>query len=226
MEKAKGTDMLKENLENFLEIETQHSQDIAFVFDEIREMQEQKNVEPLQDLVALNVRNSFDLKKEPPKPNLSKVMDTVVDSLNKSVQHKSSAFLELDEIEGLKNSLSDNLFSVQMVSIVKDELTKFENQIKENHSKKIQEINEERASIDSQIDELNSLKQEIMTKRLSQMLWPFDERTKMIDKKIGALKLKDQRCSEKISETLIMAPVASEKDILIFQTQMEQKFAG
>lgn len=217
--------MLKENLDEFLEIQPKDVEDVVFVAGSAKEkkfFEQQAN-----DVVAMNVAGSIGSTNEVFEVDFTKIIDSVASSMMKAANRpsKEGAFIDLDEIEHIKNSISDSDFDMQIISEVKNELTNFEAQIKENYSKKIQQISEEKSSYEDQIEALLEVKDELVRKRLSLMQWPFDEKTKMIDKKIEALKLQDERCSRKVTDILTREPIANEKDILIFKMKLTEKFA-
>lgn len=216
--------MLKEQINEFLEVQTQDVADAMFIAGSAK--QEEVNEQSTSDILAFNIANSFNFEKKVPEVDFSEVIDTVVSSMTQTANSsaKESAFLEINEIENIKNSIDNSLFGIQIVSQVQDALSSFEAQIKENYSMKLQEYSEERILCENQIEALEEAKKEFMMKRLSQMLWPFDERTKKIDKKIEALRMQEKRCAQRESEMFLMEPTASEKDILIFKTKLEKKF--
>lgn len=221
--------MLKENLNEFLEINAKDIVDIVFLAgletDEQKPLKEQKSSQTDGDIIAFNVIS--ETQSEVFEVDFDHVINAVVASITKTanIPTKGVPFIEPIEIENIKNSLDRVSGNNEAFAEVKNELTNFQNQIKSNYAKKVKDYNIERMAYDREILMLEEAKKEIVMARASKMLWPFDEKTRAIDKKVEVLKIKSQRCAQKVSDILTMRPAANEKDLLIFKSQLKEKFS-
>lgn len=209
--------LLTNNLEDFIQVQSKDISDIVFVSKE-GSRQEIEDSSQLQDLISFNVSNSVN-QEEVFELDFNVVINSVVRSMNKtaSVPYKQTKFLEPCEIEEIRQSLSGN-------DIIAKELESFQEQINLNYTQRVKTLNEEKMQCIQQMEMFEDAKQKIVMKRASQMLWPLNEETKEYDRKINAMKFQIERYSQKIELVTSMRPAATEKDILIFQTQLKQKF--
>lgn len=180
------------------------------------------------DLLALNISNSFSI--EPSKvytdENLDLIVNKIASAMNAAANQKfkGSTFLEPCELEDVKKILDTEKCDLATKNKFEEEITNFQKQIKTNYVQQINEYNEKKILCDMQIERLESLKKHLVMERLSQMSWPYDERTREYDRKIATLKIQSERCSQRVQEIRTLRPAAKEKDILIFQVQLKEKF--
>lgn len=180
------------------------------------------------DLLALNISNSFSI--EPSKvytdENLDLIVNKIASAMNAAANQKfkGSTFLEPCELEDVKKILDTEQCDTETKNKFEKELTNFQEQIKTNYVQQINEYNEKKILCDMQIERLESLKKHLVMERLSQMSWPYDEKTREYDRKIASLKIQSERCYQRVQEIRTLRPAAKEKDILIFQVQLKDKF--
>ncbi|MDD3436966.1 MAG: hypothetical protein PHC64_07440 [Candidatus Gastranaerophilales bacterium] len=60
--------------------------------------------------------------------------------------------------------------------------------------------------------------------KLTRILWPYDGKTKQYDSQITKCKLQIQQCEQKIATLQESRPTANEKDILIYQMHLKEKY--
>ena len=143
--------------------------------------------------------------------------------------YKASPFLEVSDIEQIKNSLNNYANNDKKVSefknaLIKD-LTNFQAQIKTSHIQKLAELGKEKQFCEKQVKVLDFAKHKLIMDRLAKVEWPYDSKTKEYEGKIAALQIKIQKYEQKIDELGKKRPSANEKDILIYQMQLKEKFA-
>lgn len=142
--------------------------------------------------------------------------------------YKNSIYLEISDIEHIKNSLNNyenknkkiNEFKQELI----DDLTEFQTEIKTKHVQRINDLIKERQFCEKQIRVLEFEKNKLITARLSKIIWPYDKKTKEYDSKIAQLEIKTQQCINKIENLRKMKPIANEKDILIYKLRLKEKF--
>ena len=142
---------------------------------------------------------------------------------------KKDAYLDYRDIEQIKTSLKNFANQNEKINEFKnaliEDLTTFQKQINEKHLRKITELAKEKNLCEKQINVLNADKHKLIMSRLSQIAWPYDEKTKEYDNKIAANEIKMKQIEQKIEYLKTMRPVANEKDILIYQMQLKEKYA-
>lgn len=180
------------------------------------------------DLLALNISNSFSI--EPSKvytdENIDLIVNKIASAMNDmaNIKYKGSTFLEPCEVENVKKILDTEECDAEIKTKFEKELTNFQEQIKVNYVQQIAEYTDKKMLYDEQIERLECLKKQLVMERLSQMSWPYDEKTREYDRKISSLKIQSERYSQRIEEIKSLRPAAKEKDILIFQVQLKEKF--
>jgi len=160
--------------------------------------------------------------------NLDEIINMVVSKMNSiaSLSYKCSKFLEPVEIKKIQESLKIHVEKSENIKAVKNELELFQEQIQIVYERRISQQKKERLYYEDQINRLETAKKEVMGANLSRMLWPHDERTKRFNTTIASLKAKIVKCNFKLRQLTSMRPAANEKDILVFQMQLKNKFAA
>lgn len=142
---------------------------------------------------------------------------------------KEHAFLEPSEIEQIKVSLSNYIDKNDKVNDFKNEilgeLTDFQSHIKTKHSQKIAAIVKEKQFCQRQLNVVTFAKSQLVRERLARVEWPYDSKTKEFDKKIASLQLKIQKYEQKIQEEQMKRPYVGEKEILLYQAYLKQKYS-
>ena len=143
--------------------------------------------------------------------------------------YKKSASLDTIELEQIKNALENYKNNNERVKNFKNEiienLTSFQQQIRTNHVQKIVELRKEQKLMEKECAVLNVEKHKLIMDRLSKILWPYDEKTKQYDARIAATELKIKRLAQRAEELEAARPSAKEKDILLYQMQLKEKYA-
>lgn len=191
----------------------------------------ENQVEPQhQSIIDLNISSSFSLEPEEvySDENLDLIVNKIASAMNAAAnsKFKNSRFVEPSELEDVKKLLSQEKCSPALKQEFEKELTNFQDKIKSNYSQQLKEYKKERINCEMQLDFYETTKKELVMKRLSQMLWPYDDQTRAYDNKIATLKIEIARCTQKIEAIEAMRPAAKEKDLLIFQMQLKEKFIG
>lgn len=157
----------------------------------------------------------------------AKIMDLMETTIKKyaNSQYKFSTSLEPNEIEQVKKALNSYVNSNEKVNDFKrallEDLTEFQHQILLNHKQRIIDTAKEKETHEKQIRLLECAKNKLIMDRLSQIIWPYDEKTKAYDIKIAQLQAKIQQ----IENQKCMRPAANERDILMYKMHLKEKFA-
>lgn len=228
----KNGEILNVNEINELTVSTtskeKESGDVVFVAG-VKEAQSFGN----NDLVALNIANSFDAltfegvaQEGLSEPQLDmvvgKILSAITDMAN--VQYKGASYVEPREIEQVKMMLESEQCDIVAKKEITAELTKFQESIQKNYKLTIAEFRNRKFELEQQVEIIENEKSKIVSKRISQFLWPFDDSTRAHDAKIYNLKCKIRSCEQKIEEYSSMRPMAREKEIIRFNMQMKEKF--
>ena len=186
------------------------------------------------DVLALNIATSlnelnFDslTKNGLTDDNLDIVVDKVVSAIScvASLQFKGSSFVEPQEIDQVKKILQGESCNIYTKKQIEQELTNFQNKINSEYKDKIKEYSAAKIELEDKLDVLESRKSKLVAERLAQFAWPFDEQTRAYDRKIYEFKARIRSFELKIQSVEAMRPAAREKDILVFQHQLKEKFS-
>lgn len=186
------------------------------------------------DLLALNIASSFDsltfedvAKEGLSEPQLDLVVDKILSAITDmaNIQYKGSSYVEPREIEQVKMILESEQCDVTAKKEIEKELTKFQETIQANYKETISKYRNIKMELEEQVDLFEQQKNKIVSKRISQFLWPFNESTRAYDGKIYNLKCKIRSCEIKMEEASSMRPMAREKEIIKFNMQMKEKFS-
>lgn len=141
--------------------------------------------------------------------------------------YKESAFLELSDIDQIKSALTNYLNKDEKIAEFKNELigdlTDFQKKINTNHVQKLFALAKQKQEIEKQIKALDAEKRKLMSK-LPKFFWSYDKTIKEYDNKIAALNVQVQKCVQKISSLEQARPSANEKDILLYQMSLKEKY--
>lgn len=145
-----------------------------------------------------------------------------------NANYKSHVFIEISDIEKIKDALNQFTSKSDKVEQFKKELindlTNFEMQIKLNHTQNIVELAEEKQFCQKQIQIFEFGKQKLIRERLAKLVWPYDAKTKEYDNKIEILTDKLNQIEQNIEKAKSMRPMAKEKEIIVYQQQLINKF--
>jgi hypothetical protein len=156
-------------------------------------------------------------------------INSSIDILSDNARYKAYKFIEVADIKQIKTTLSTYTNDDEKVNAFKEELledlTNFEKQIKTNHVQKIEELKKEKQFNERQLKVLDFAKHKLIMERLSRVEWPYDAKTKEFDTKIAALQVNIKRLEQKIEEAVKYRPLAKEKEILMYQMQLKEKYS-
>lgn len=161
----------------------------------------------------------------------SKIFRQTTLSLKKfaNSHYKTTAALEPTEIEQIKACLNNYACDDERVAEFKkqiiDDLSTFQAQIKVSYTEKIAEYHKKRQFCEKQIRVYEYEKNRIIMDRLSKIVWPYDEKTKDLDNKIATLQVQIQQYTNKAKTASQMRPAANEKEILLYEMQLKEKFS-
>lgn len=145
-----------------------------------------------------------------------------------TANYKSHVFIEISDLEKIKDALNQFTSKSDKVEQFKKELindlTNFEMQIKLNHTQNIVDLAEEKQFCQKQIQIFEFGKQKLIRERLAKLVWPYDAKTKEYDSKIEILTDKLNKIEKSIEEAKSMRPMAKEKEIVAYQQQLINKF--
>lgn len=183
--------------------------------------------------MALNLKPEA---TETAEQNICEDFKKLVSMTNMSIKmlstsyYKSGTYLEPSDIDQIKASLNNFAHKNQIVfdfkqSIIHD-LTQFQKQIRENHIKEIVDITKQKQEYEKMAVLLEKEKEQLVRNRLAKMVWPYDAKTKEYDNKIAMTKARAEQFAQKVAALKDKKAAASEKDILVFQMQLKEKFAA
>ena len=161
---------------------------------------------------------------------ISKLVKMTSMSINTSAnaQFKTRCYLTPHDVETIKDALNNftskdvtvNNFKAQLIS----DLTDFQDKIVTNHIATLRKLRSEKALLEKSARDLDAAKNKIVMDRLSKIQWPYNEVTKQIDSKIAVINVKTAKYAKRIQELEETKPVAEEKDLILYQMEMKQKY--
>lgn len=169
--------------------------------------------------------------KPMPKDDCAKILSQTTLSIKKFANsyYKSSAYLEPSEIDHIKDSLKNYASDDERVTAFKreiiDDLSNFQKQIKEKYVAQIADYRKKQQLCEKQIRVYEFEKNKLIMDRLSKIAWPYDAKTKEYDQKIAALESQAQHYAQRALSAQQMRPAANEKDILLYQMQLKEKYS-
>lgn len=161
----------------------------------------------------------------------NKILNSIVLSVKKFAYsaYKDETYLESKDIDQIKSSLNNYMNHNDKIKEFKKELTndlnEFQNQIRFNYNKKLMELEKQRRFYEKQIRVFEFEKNKLIMDRLAKIVWPYDEKTKEYENKIAKLQAQLQQCIHKIGRLEQAQPSANEKDILIYQMHLREKYS-
>lgn len=142
--------------------------------------------------------------------------------------YKAFTSLEPVEIEQIKKALENYKNDNAKVNEFKEELindlTNFQQKIKSNQIQKLNELRKQRHLMERQLRIFSVEKHKLIMDRLSKIAWPYDEKTKDYDRKIAQIEKQLEQNEQKIINLKAMRPMANEKEILMYQLHLKEKF--
>ncbi len=143
--------------------------------------------------------------------------------------YKSNPYLDSKDIDQIKKALNGYTSDKQKIKEFKksliDDLTAFQKQINENHVKKLVDLTKQKRLLERDVQILDFEKNKLIMDRLSKIVWPYDAKTKEYDNKIAAAQSKIEYYAQKIADIESLRPMANEKDILLYQLKLKEKYA-
>lgn len=143
--------------------------------------------------------------------------------------YKTKVCLEVSDIEQIKSSLVNFASKKDRINLLKKELiedlTSFQKQIKAKHCEVFETLFTQKQKLERQIGVLNFEKHKLIMQRLSNIIWPYDSKTKAYDEQIEALQKQIEIVLKKLENYKQTSAAASEKDILLYQMHLKEKFA-
>lgn len=186
-----------------------------------------KNQITLESVNFLSTIQQDDLKVEYEK--LLK-LTTMSVKMHSTSYYKAFTSLEPTDIEQIKIALenykNDNAKINEFKAALIEDLTNFQQEIKSNQIQKLNELRKQRQLMERQLRILSVEKHKLIMDRLSKIAWPYDEKTKEYDRKINQLEKQLEQNAQKIIDLKSMRPMANEKEILMYQMHLKEKFAG
>lgn len=144
------------------------------------------------------------------------------------VHYKTTPYLEPSEVDQIKTALNNYANNNEALKSFKKELledlTNFQEQIKVNQAQRLQDLRNQKANCEKQLMILNVEKSKLIMDRLSKIVWPYDQKTSAYSKKIAALETQLEQLAQKITDLKKMRPAANEKDILLYQLHLKEKY--
>lgn len=147
-----------------------------------------------------------------------------------NIYYKTLTYLEPSDIEAIKQALNDYHNRKEKVEEFKQDiivdLTEFQQKIKNDHTQRIVEWTKKKILYERQIAILVKEKEQRIKQMISNLQWPYDRKTKSYDTQIKLLRIKAQKCVQKAAEYQALRPAANEKEILLFQMHLKEKYLG
>lgn len=143
--------------------------------------------------------------------------------------YKTAPSIESTDIEQIKMALKNFTNHSQSVSILKEalikDLTFFQMKIITDHEQKIIDLKKQLQVYEKQIQMYDAERTKLIMERLYKIAWPYDAKTKNYENKIIALQNQTEKLEQKITDLKQSRPSASEKDILLYQMSLKEKYA-
>ena len=168
--------------------------------------------------------------------DLSGIYEKILHLTNMSLKmyakshYKATAYLENLDIDQIKASLqnyaNDNEKINEFKKAIIEDLSMFQKKKKESHIQKIVELNKQKQLLEKQIRIWDFEKNKLIAERLSKIMWPYDSKTKEYETKIETTQGQLKIIGEKIENLQQTRPTANEKDILLYQMHLKEKFAN
>jgi hypothetical protein len=134
--------------------------------------------------------------------------------------------VDVTDIDQIKVVLRNYTSSSTKVAEFKKELiadlTKFQNQITTNHNERLEEYKKQYRTCRRQIDGFEAEKNSLIMERLSKIVWPYDAQTKEYENKIARLEILVKQYERKIEEAKKFRPMASERDLMLYQMHLKE----
>jgi hypothetical protein len=157
-------------------------------------------------------------------------MTTMSIKMHSTSYYKDRACLDAKDIDQIKTALENFKNNNEKVINFKNELINdlsfFQEQIRNSHVQRLAALIKEKKLLAKELNVLNFQKHKLIMDRLSKILWPYDENTKEYDAKITATEMKIGQYTQKIERMQTSRPMANEKDILIYQMHLKEKYGN
>lgn len=180
----------------------------------------------LNESFPCEVGNEEDLKF-----NCEKILSLTSLSLKMFAKsfYKTSTELEPTDIDQIKSSLNNYRNDSDKINDFKNELIKdlsnFQQKIKISHEEKIETLKKQKHYYERTLLVVDCKKHKLIMDRLAKIAWPYDDQTKEYDNQIAKLKIQIQQCAQKLEELRKAPPKANEKDILLYQMHLKEKYS-
>jgi hypothetical protein len=210
------------SLNEYINLELKNSEDLNTITNTISSIKKE-----FFNYYPSNPQNNHE-KEE--KADYAKIVNSVLLSVRASADssYKPFSYLATIEIDQIKNSLNNYITRNENVKAFKkeiiDDLTEFQNQIKTTHAQKLNELEKERQFYEKQLRVIEFKKNKLIMDRLFKIVWPYDKKTKDYDNKITRLERQMQTCLQKMAQLKCLQPSANEKDILLYQLHLKEKY--
>lgn len=178
------------------------------------------------EFVRSNIQTSSDIAAD-----VAKLISQTTMSIKQFSQayYKTTPYLEPSDVDQIKNALSNYANNNESLNAFKKELiedlTNFQEQIKVTQVQRLQDLRKQKENCERQLRILNVEKSKIIMDRLSRVVWPYDQKTSELSKKIAALETQVEQLAQKIVDLKKMRPAANEKDILLYQIHLKEKYS-
>lgn len=144
-------------------------------------------------------------------------------------EFKSHEYLNLNDVDSIKNALRNYCNNNERIAEFKkeliDDLTKFQDKINTKHIERIDALTKQKENIENQIKLLEKEQIKLNLQKMPKFFWSNSNRPlKECEAKIAALKGQSQQCTNKIGILKQEGPTANEKDILIHQMLLKEKY--
>lgn len=189
------------------------------------------NAEDETILSYCNTISYATIKQEESLKDIKKILLQASISLKTlaNAYYKETPNLEPNDIDYIKLALnnykSDNDVINKFKTSLIEDLSDFQSKIRTNYSTRLAEVAKEKQICERKIKVLDFEKHKLIMERLSKVSWPYDAKTKEYDKQIVSLQNKIQKCEQQLLTLQKSKPMANEKDILIYQMHLKERFA-
>lgn len=143
--------------------------------------------------------------------------------------YKKTEFLESSDIDQIKAALHNYVNQDETLTEFKQELigdlSEFQKKIKANHLQKLFVIAKQKQEYEKQVRAMEAEKSTLTANKVSTMLGLNKSKIKELDAKINAQKSQVKKCAMKIADLEQAHPTANEKDILLYQLSLKEKYA-
>lgn len=146
-----------------------------------------------------------------------------------NLSYKEHEEIEVDEILQIKAALSnfanDDSKIKEFKNSLLNDLDNFQSSLRQKKVRLLEQLKQEQRGYIKKAKELEIAKNKLIMDRLSNILWPYDEKTKSYDKQIEQCKIQLANCIRRIHLVHLTKATADTKDLMLYEMKMKEKYS-